>query len=804
MNQYQRKGVLNFVLLGAKGTGKTVYLYNLNNRAEITALGKDTVDYLENLKHSKQIDGKIQATQIDYRELFFEYKDDDYKIDFQIDDYDGNFIETLRTEENSDYKEKLIEYIEEAEGIFVFLAYEPDANEDRFEKMKVETDTFIEKIKEIYGEDFKELPIPIIICVSKWDESPYFKSENETEKAIEYIDNNPTLKAIKDKLISRFKIVEIIPLSSEKNHNILLPIKKSLDYTFNMWEEKIKTLSENNKKEELLIFLSERLYDLKFYKDGKYINLYNNIENEYSQKILDELENITSIKAFNEFYEQNKNIIESLNEEHQNIIFKKEAELKKKNLFKQIIIGSSVICILTLGVWGYSKYQTTQAENKLYSTIMTEYKSNNLLAVLNDSKKYYSIYPKENKIHFTEIKKIEEQTKEKLREQIDSQLDNLENITSLLKKYQLISNINLELEKYGIESAKKEILNKELETITADKKLYDEVLEKISSLSLDSLDKDTITFIYTSINQLSNYDESKILHDNLIQKINTIINASKTTDNISIIQTLLDMASTINLSQDQIDILNQRLQELELLSQIQNFIDEVKNQDNISNALDYVIINWKDDYGESTKIELTKILKTQFSEYIQNQLNNFPNSINNIDDYKRGWSIIDDIVNVAKKFKTLPIAINLELDNDAKTRYDDDVKLLSKYSNILKNGVTTSKLILIAPKNNALGFNTSDDEIYIYVDNVPSYEYSESAHYKNGNYIINLFNSIKYYPRSYSFRVKEENVNIGSFNKSRYESGNVEITPNDLIKLYNQGWIQLEISGTDLTIQLVR
>ena len=117
------KAAYNIVLVGAKSTGKTVYLTALYLLPFIRVTDKETLEYLKPLK--EQFEKRdIPATNAGYQELFFEYKRGDFNLRFQIDDYDGKFAEQFSSDENKELKKKLEDNIRGAEGMMFFLPYE--------------------------------------------------------------------------------------------------------------------------------------------------------------------------------------------------------------------------------------------------------------------------------------------------------------------------------------------------------------------------------------------------------------------------------------------------------------------------------------------------------------------------------------------------------------------------------------------------------------------------------------------------------------------------------------------------------
>ena len=92
-------GVISFVIVGAKNSGKTVFLSTLFGQEDaFVSANKKTKEYLEaNWKRLKK--GKTpSATSGIIKRLDFQYKGREHTASFAIDDYDGYFVETLSDE----------------------------------------------------------------------------------------------------------------------------------------------------------------------------------------------------------------------------------------------------------------------------------------------------------------------------------------------------------------------------------------------------------------------------------------------------------------------------------------------------------------------------------------------------------------------------------------------------------------------------------------------------------------------------------------------------------------------------------
>ena len=147
--------VINFVLLGAKSSGKTVYLttiYGDNN--SVSLLDSSTKNYLEKKWQKLKKHEKLSPTGAgELKILNFSYQSEELfgRVKFVIDDYDGNFTETASKIIDDEQEElnigkdvksvedkhilarkDLLDRVHISQGIMFFLPFETD-DPDRLE-----------------------------------------------------------------------------------------------------------------------------------------------------------------------------------------------------------------------------------------------------------------------------------------------------------------------------------------------------------------------------------------------------------------------------------------------------------------------------------------------------------------------------------------------------------------------------------------------------------------------------------------------------------------------------------------------
>ena len=364
------KGILNFVLIGAKSSGKTIYLSTLWGKGLLRNTHKEDKKYLQETWNYIQKHGKAEASSGMFKILHFAYPHHKYgRLDFSIDDYDGSFTETISVENNNTEEErrKLMNSVKQSEGIFFFFPYE--SAPDRLKDFAQEIDTFIQLAQ---FSSHNKSPIPASIVVTKWDESEHFSDSEEVFHALEYIKNNEYLKRTLKLIEQSFKNTTIIPISSFKEHNLLKPIDYSLDKTFEQWHSAAKLFKIEKKYEELLKYLSKRHNDTKFNEVFDFNKLYA----EAQELFLPEVKIAISKKSgyeekeiyFDEiykFYQTKPELLKPIKEEVNKE--KRQTKFKKK---RNKVLSIAILSILIIGLFGYINKMNVEEE---YKAIIDKY-----------------------------------------------------------------------------------------------------------------------------------------------------------------------------------------------------------------------------------------------------------------------------------------------------------------------------------------------------------------------------------------------------------------------------------------------
>jgi len=785
----KREGVINFVLIGAKATGKTVYLASLFlNEKSVTFQDGKTIEYLKPLADDLLNGNYPQATAGMLHELLFNYKDDEFMCQLQIDDVDGYFIETMHKDDETtrEQREQLIKNIKNSEGIIFFFPYEEEFNEESIKNFNYEIDTFITKLTQMY-KNHTDIPVPAAIVVSKWDRSPYFKAPDENEKALEYIDSNELFKKAKEKIEHHFKNLMITPISAigkdiehMEPYNLIKPLKFFIEKTYALWEEKINKLKDN--KEELLKYLSKINFDLKFYKNGKYYQMYNNLEKEFAQKLLKEFSQVDSYSKFQQLEEEYKNIISYLKQDSINKILEIGGKLKRKQNVKKFSIGTVVLIALGLaglgGVGWYTKTKLLKDEKQLYTDISLKSQSGNYKEALKGIQEYESNYKDSADVnHKSNIEKV----KAKILENYKSKLAEIEKSNSLIKQYNDLKLLYKEAS--NIDEIKEKYNN--ISKIYND---YNKVLE--SSKDISNLDN-TLKIL----NKFSVYDykEIKDLKENLKKEIevkaNNILD-DPSLDNPDKIDDILSAFTALGVDNEElVSKLQNKKYVISVENKFKDFKDEVVATSNFREALLKVESDWRDEYSDENKASIIRnILDNKFNKVVAKKLKNTLVAIGDIDDYNNLRNRLIKIESLIDNTYISKINFKANLDNENKSEYKKKLSLLNKYSNILTNGISGVKITFGAriEDNDPLGFKCGkEDEIILKIDNV-------KYHYDNG-YCHDVqemtWNSNQTFKAGIKYNVHVIEKDLVSDDEFDFW---FKLGTNQLIKLTNEEYVQID------------
>ncbi len=372
------KEVLNFVLVGAKQTGKTVYLSTLYGaESSITTTNKPTKTYLQEQWNHLKEGNTPSATSARLILLDLVYKSKDYNVPFRIDDYDGYFTESLSDDDPATQKDRdlLKDNIKEAEGLLLFFPYEKTLDVKSIERFRHEINTFITLVRQVFPNK-NDLPIPVVIAVSKWDRSPYFKTSNEIEKAVEYVNSVEPYKAAREMIKNYFADVLTIPFSSFgvsndgmlpikgkiKPYNITTPLNFFLDYFFSVFEQRVAILQKKNDLPRLFQFLFQWIHVVKFHDNGRFQKLFEDVTKRYKDEILSQLRNARSREDQKEILEKHRAFLQnsgnSMLEKEIRSELSRTGRAKKKKLISYAFIVIVLVGGLCFGIFEFLQYRS--------------------------------------------------------------------------------------------------------------------------------------------------------------------------------------------------------------------------------------------------------------------------------------------------------------------------------------------------------------------------------------------------------------------------------------------------------------
>ena len=421
-----------------------------------------------------------------FTNLYFKYG----SINFEIDDYDGYFTETISSkrdlteEEKKDKKDKkdelektlkndsltdeerkqlknkfteidkelmaveskqardkLLESVEKAEGIFFFIPYEED--DSRLKNFVNEVGEFI---KLAQFKSTAKSPLPASIVITKWDTSSHLGRNDEKEKAKEYIEGNPYISKAFNLINNYFSNVEIIPVSVCKNYNLSAPIDYSLEVIFKRWYNKVLSYKKEKKHKKLLTFLSKRYNDIRHNKKFDFVKEYDEIQKLYIKDIKKELLEKNNYQE-KEKYLNNVSVHYKTKRELLKPLFEEVHREKKKVLFRKKrnkIISALALILLGVIIWQHKN--KLEVEEKYYK-IIDNYEKNVSYAILKkDLTKFLKDY-KNVSLMYTfadipskrgRIQKIENDLKEKNRNSIEDKKEDIKNNSKLSSAEKII------------------------------------------------------------------------------------------------------------------------------------------------------------------------------------------------------------------------------------------------------------------------------------------------------------------------------------------------------------------------------
>lgn len=603
---------LSLVLLGAKSSGKTIYLSTLWGEGLLTSVDNDTTIYLKNTWNYIQKNKKAEATSKGKPEkLSFGYKQNEKigRVNFFIKDYDGNFTETIsKTDDNAqDNKKELLESVKISQGCIFFFPYEDE--QDRFQNFAQELDAFI---NEAQFNSCNKSPIPANIVITKWDESEYFNHADEIEKAEVYIKNNEHLKRAAKLIKDNFENTKITPISSFGNYNLLNPINFSFETTFKQWYNTAENYKKNKENKKLITYLSKRYEHTKFTKIFDFNKLYNEAQEVFIEDVKNELNKKETLEDKEKYFgkikiyyktkpELLKPIEEALNQQR-----KKVNNRRFRNKF---LIMFTILCI----VFVISIIIKTIKIDELYNKIVMQY----------EKKTSYKVMKKNIDFFLRTYQK-------------DDIFCSASNISQKRVK---ISEINIELfNKYEKikEKREKEIFEEQIQVMNNPKFTPDEKSIKLNQLSVGIKISDSLKEkIEANKAILIKEKETNQWKSNANDCLKSCITEDSIDDIIAILSTNNNIIQNKNIDELKKSLLKKKFEIQQKIS-INKIMIEIEDIDSIDEMVDYLNTMADNLFVSSVKEKFIFQLKSiyQYSTPRWNQLISNLNKINKRTNFK--------------------------------------------------------------------------------------------------------------------------------------------------------------------------
>jgi len=225
---------------------------------------------------------------------------------------------------------------------------------------------------------------------------------------------------------------------------------------------------------------------------------------------------------------------------------------------------------------------------------MIEYQHDNLVKTFNNIEQYYKIFNNsQNKEHYKKLKFVEEEIKLKIREEIKEDFSNFKSMTSLLKAWDSINKIKNNMAAFKISGELKDIAT-EFSKLQLLQSNYTTALNAIDGLSLETISKDNFNEIFILLNSFSEYDESQALQEKLKRKFETVKTLILETNDINEddLNNFIEVASTMNISEKDIQMLNNKLEQVKIENIFEEFIENLNGEDSLQDAIIYIENHW--------------------------------------------------------------------------------------------------------------------------------------------------------------------------------------------------------------------
>lgn len=778
------KEILNFVLVGAKHTGKTVYLSVLYGaESSIITSNKDTKTYLQDHWRLLKQGETPSATSSRLILLDLVYKSEDYNVPFRIDDYDGYFAESLSEDDSATQKDRKIlkSNIQESEGILLFFPYEEMFDEKALERFRHEINTFINLVQEVHPNN-NDIPIPLVIGVSKWDRTPYFRKADEVEKAVEYINSVESYRTAKELVENYFSDVRIIPFSSFgttndgihpvkgniEPYNITKPLDYFLTIFFSLFEQRVEMLTKESNTIRLYQFLYQWLHVVRFYKNGKYQKLFENVSNQYKDKILALIRKAVSTEDHKSILEKHCYYLETVADDKLNKMIHSEISRTKSTKNRRKLLWATGITVLVAIVCCFILFfiHTKNEEN-----LILKVRESAKIAPYNRISlcdKYIANYEK----NIAEVERFRAAAIEEATQRLENRYEQVRKLKHRDKNLSIVRDVEIEADYYPNLMIAENI--------------------KAFAAAFKKQNKDRSEILKEAKNHLNS---SQPISANVTETLNIL---RKYDDNDVEVSTVIEPLAN----------LAQRLEVKESLQYCTNAIKHMNtDQDNWESDIKNILRNnWNDGFSTEHQKELIKLINTKFENMDREAIGDLKGIYERRTEISSDW----DKINVIKQHS---LDINrldyrYERPDFLKNKLNDAERNLNKYQRVLDYGLDVFvSFVALEKENEPLGFDCigSIDDNHIILTILQEGSNKWKFHYKNDSCTCS-HNGDK---QIMTWHNKTMRLKIGRLSVAATETawsndeikGSISINDELIFEIMNSGWKEYLIENTNYLLR---
>ncbi len=850
--------VLNFILIGPKHSGRTVYLSTLfGAEKSIVADNNDTKEYLEKRWNDMTEGNKSVATAPGLVSLDFAYNSETYSVRFSVNDYRGYLEEAhSRLEEDTQGQlDRLKENIQATDGLLFFFPYEKESDKEAMENFKHQIDAFIDLVREVYP-DMTDISIPVAIAVTKWDESLHYGRSNEEEKAIQYIRATEAYRSARDKITTYFSKVKVFTVSSFgpgedgmhlakdpiKPHNITSPLDYFLEDFFEVVARRCDTFQKIGNLPGLFKFIHQRYRQIGSYEDGKYQKLFEEVQQQYADRLLSELGHASSVEEKKLIVKNHKYFIENVeNQEAAKNVAIKVSETRLQGKQKTFI--TAVVLILALVGIGYvgGLYLKSRGEKSLMikmeesgdakpreiltmaRTYLANYQSNTLLMP-------YSIDDRRRKVERIQAKAesdIQEWLRDRFHRLGDLQLteENLQKVRALRKDARLFPDFEIasEIEHFSGKFCRRFVVNQKkyqrkqdtmarakaiLASAEPDERRLKEMLKRVRKLKGDG---DTNIMIRQLTEKLRSIQAQKreLARTDLFAKARILSESAKPGEND--LKETLKKLRALGKDREGKELINQLTKKLRSIqaqrafANIRNLLKQLAPDAEAGGMKNVVIRNWDDHLTREHRDILKKIIDKKVLDKDSKDIRSLGGEYESIAEVKKDKNSIRKIRENELNIPRLN-QYHYVRSPELRKKLGRVVASINACESALRGIKVSVEFIAQNLDNRPLGFRCEgwrkEKDIILRLDN-------EEFHYKhdNGKCSSDMKGQQRMkWQKPLTLKHKKYHVMVSEWDAfgSEHIEGEILVTEGTLFNIHNRGFVELTINGTEYSLRFQR